>query len=316
MKTLKKAISLTMSVVMLITATPILQAAEFSTTLDMAELNALREEISSSMPADGWLKAKKKTYEGLPDAQTIEARYKQAVKNNKRNLERFELNNSTQEYESYVEFLKEEAMKRVKEDPKYFGEKSEEEMLRDAFYTVLYDEMEKAKDIEKQYEDHKDSYYTATATITVVAGAVAFAVSLYSSLESFAGWIGLGTVAVVAGAFWLFTSPAQPYFPYNMTPDETKNQFLENPFYTLAMFNKSGVSDLEGFYNGSEACAKVLNDAVDIEYYISTNPSIENIQERLYTQTAYWQKLDVGEKTEYLHNLAERLRAETNEETK
>lgn len=310
MKTLKKAISLTMSVVMLITAAPVLQAAEFSTTLDMAELNALREEISSSMPADGWLKAKKKTYEGLPDAQTIEARYKQAVENNKRNLERFKLNNSSQEYESYVEFLKEEAMKRVKEDPKYFGEKSEEEMLRDAFYTVLYDEMEKAKDIEKQYEDYKDGYYTLAATTTIVAGAIAFAVSLYSSLESIAGWVGLGTVAVVAGAFCLFTSPARPYFPSNLTPDERKNQFLENPFYTLAMFNKSGASDLEGFYNGSEDCAKVLNDAVDIEYYISMNPAIDNMQERLYTQTAYWQKLDSEQKTEYLHNLAERLRAE------
>ena len=200
MKILNKIISLTMSVVMLITATPVLQAAEFSTTLDRAELNELREEISSSMPADGWLKAKKKTYEGLPDAQTIEARYKQAVENNKRNLERFKLNNSSQEYESYVEFLKEEAMKRVKEDPKYFGEKSEEEMLRDAFYTVLYDEMEKAKDIEKQYEDYKDGYYTLAATTTIVAGAIAFAVSLYSSLESIAKAIAPATIVVVAAS--------------------------------------------------------------------------------------------------------------------
>ena len=73
---------------------------------------------------------------------------------------------------------------------------------------------------------------------------------------------------------------------------------------------------MEGFYNQSDDCAKVLNDVVDIEYYISMNPTVDNMQERLYTQTAYWQKLDEAEKTEYLHNLAERLRAEANEETK
>ncbi|MCR5504584.1 MAG: hypothetical protein K6E94_03335 [Elusimicrobiaceae bacterium] len=95
-----------------------------------------------------------------------------------------------------------------------------------------------------------------------------------------------------------------------MTSDEAKTKFLENPFQALSLFDRAGASDLEGFYNKSEDCARVLNDAVDIEYYISLNPSVENMKARLYTQTAYWRDLTTEEKTEYIHNLAERLRAE------
>ena len=48
MKKVNKIISSVMAIIMLITATPVLQAAEFSATLDRTELNELRKEYSKA----------------------------------------------------------------------------------------------------------------------------------------------------------------------------------------------------------------------------------------------------------------------------
>ena len=64
-------------------------------------------------------------------------------------------------------------------------------------------------------------------------------------------------------------------------------------------------------YGKSQRCAQALNDAVDIEYYVSANPNnFENAKDKLYVGTIDWYEMEPEARAEYLHNFAERLRAE------
>ncbi|MCR5505172.1 MAG: hypothetical protein K6E94_06485 [Elusimicrobiaceae bacterium] len=96
--------------------------------------------------------------------------------------------------------------------------------------------------------------------------------------------------------------------------DEKKvfGRFTEKPFEYLADFDKKNKEfEYANVYGKSQRCAQALNDAVDIEYYVSANPNnFENAKEKLYVGTIDWYEMEPEARAEYLHNFAERLRAE------
>lgn len=88
--------------------------------------------------------------------------------------------------------------------------------------------------------------------------------------------------------------------------------FLIDYFRYAALFNKRGYDDFTAFYSKSQDCAQLLYDVIDIEYYVSLNPNIDNVIHRIYTRSNKWQDLNMEKKASYLHSYAERLRAEAN----
>lgn len=310
MKLLKKAVSLMMAAIMFFATSPVLQAADFVNDLDMAKLKELQKGIAASFPKIEVFESNEYT---IPDAQTIQKRYQKAVENNQRMLDEADGDEtSTKEKEKYVYSLIDEAVKRVENNPEYYGNKSKEEMLSDALREVLFDEMKQSALTEQKYENAKFEHYVGSAIVTVLIfiesigiahliGATSSIAILFTSICA----AGVSLVSMLA-----LTDPAKPYFSPNLSPEQAKYQFIKNPTKALASFNKRGVDDFQMFYSKSEDCASVLNDAVDIEYYSSLNPTTENMLAHLYTQTRYWRDLAPEIQETYLHNTAERLRAE------
>lgn len=310
MKILNKIISLTMAVIMMITATPVLQAADFI-NLDIQQLNEMKQEIKSSIKAK--IDEVTPLFEGIPSVEILKQRYNTARENYEQNLKSFskqETKQSKEDYERYIEFLKQEAQKRIETDSRYNGFMSEEEQKQVAFYTVLLEEMEKS-------DEERELYYSYIAG-DICGGLIIGIILGYMAYDIGAGMTGILITGAIAGAIsmflmFLFASPSkQPVFNPALFPQELISDFLNNPFYKLALFNKRGVNDFGVFYIKSRDCAQVLYDAVDIEYYTSLNPSIENMCARLYTQTVDWHYLTTEQRGNYIHNLAERLRAEAN----
>lgn len=314
MKVLKKVISLTMAVIMLVTASPILQAAEFSTSLDRAEIKELMSNLNSSL-YETMGKDWEPLYQGIPNVETLKKRYNLAIKNYKENLKEVSNRYDDRETKKYIEYLKQQAEQRVKDDPRYEGFRSDEEKIQAAFYTVLFEELEKGTSIENEYSANLTGS-TLLLVGGIMVGVVCLAIGL-SVVES--SWLfTLGGVGAILGAILLFVErPDYSYFSDINVADKNyrtivamQSKFLENPFMALAQFGKGRVDDFVVFYNEYKDCAQVLYDAVDIEYYTSMNQTVENMKARIYTQTVDWRNLTVGEQTTYLHNLAERLRAE------
>lgn len=309
MKILNKIISLIMAVIMMITATPVLQAADFTAELDRAELNELKKEINSSVKVK--FDEVNPLFEGIPSLETLKQRYDIARKNYEQNLKSFskqETKQSKEDYERYIEFLKQEAQKRIETDSRYDGFMSEEEQKQVAFYTVLLEEMEKS-------DEERDIYCTKRAGdigVGLFVGILAATIA-YESWASTAGVIiagGVGATVAMLLMFLLISPAKQPVFNPALFPQELIADFLSNPFLNLALFNQRGVDDFGVFYVKNRDCAQVLYDAVDIEYYTSLNPSVENMRARLYTQAIDWHYLTTEQRVDYIHNLAERLRAE------
>ncbi len=312
MKILNKIISLTMAVIMLITATPVLQAAEFSTTLDMAELNELREEISSSMPEPRELKTTK-NYEGIPSIKKLKQRYAEAEENYKQAIKDFTKNTNEQElenYKLYIEKLKSEAKLKAKTNKEYNGFSSEEERYEANFYTLLLGDMERARQTEDFFFNDRLQRAACVTVCGLLGVALGFVSEFVVSSVSFT-WltIGGGLIGLVLGA--LLIPPAEmPMIDPNLSADLMKYEFLKNPFRYAALFNKHGYDDFTTFYSQSEGCAQILYDVIDIEYYISRNPNMDNVICSIYTRSNKWKDLDTEKRVVYLHNLAERLRAE------
>lgn len=316
MKTLNKIISLTMVVIILITASPVLQAADFFAALNKAELKELREEISSSLP-EHELKI-------LPRLSDIKQRYKKAIVNYKNNLKVISEDSSKkniQDYEEYLQFLREEARKRIRKDARYDGFQSEEEKEQVAFYTILVEELTNAQ----QYKDdrYKERFYCVvdSMAVTVFVGLglgmlVTYLTEVFLDLaDEVSVPLGMGTMFGVMAIGALIAVPAKPYFNFNLTPRELLSNFVANPFTAIAKFNTGATDDFRIVYNKSQSCAQALYDVVDIEYYTSFNPNLENIRARLYTYTIDWYEMTTEDRVDYLHNVAERLRAEANTES-
>ena len=309
MKLLNKIISLTMAVIMLFTASPVLQASDFAINLDTQQLNELRREINSSITKD--FDKVTPLFEGIPDLPTLQQRYIMAKENYEQNLKTFakqETKQSKKDYERYIEFLEKEAQKRIQTDSRYNGFMDEEEKEQVAFYSVLLDEIEKSDKERETYRNRMIGNIFTGLLFGMMVGVVAYVSDASTIGILISGGIG-ATIAMLL--MFLFIIPAkQPVFNPSLFPSELIAKFLYNPFLNLALFNKRGVNDFGAFYIKSEKCAQILYDAVDIEYYVSRNPTIENMRAKLYTRSIDWHLLDTEKRVSYLHTLAERLRSE------
>ena len=324
MKIMNKIVSLIMTVVMLFTATPVLQAADFATELDRSELNELRKEISVSISETMFKKDPKsenQLYENVPGVDVLKKRYDLALENYKENLKIYANENNSKENAKYIEELREIAKQKIQDNPKlYYGFHSEQEKERIAFYTVLYEEMEKASSVERHFDNIWDLKFLGfigyvTGAVLAICGLTYTASSLYFVGITVAG---VSFLTMLVGLLFPIPSP-KSYFndintSYNSesTINRMKEKFLEDPFLALSMFGKGGVDDFALFYIKNQSCAQLLYDAIDIEYYVSKNQNLGNMQARLYSQTIYWQDLTNNQRADYIHNLAERLRAEAN----
>ncbi len=308
MKLFNKIIGVTMAVIILFTSFP-MRAADFDINLDTQQLNELKREINSSITKE--FEETPLLFEGIPDLETLRQRYITARENYEQNLKIFtkqKTKQSKKDYERYIEFLKEEAQKRIQTDSKYDGFINEKEKEQVAFYSVLLEEIEKSdKERETYYNRMIGDIFTGLLA-GIVVGVIAYASDANIIGILISGGIGATIVMLL---MFLFIAPAkQPVFNPSLFPSELIAKFLDNPFLNLAKFNKREVNDFGAFYIKSKDCAQVLYDAVDIEYYISRNPTIENMQAEIYTRSIVWHNLTTEKKAEYIHNLAERLRAE------
>ena len=323
MKTLNKITSLTMAVIMLITATPVLQASDFAVDLNNAELKKLRKEISVSVSETlsnyKGPKSKKPLYEGIPSAAELRERHNLALENYKMNLKINAKDADIRDMKKYVEELKEAAKKMVQENPDlYDAFGSEKEKERVAFYTVLYDEMNKAYEV-KEHFDKVSSLILTISFSSFVVGAVLGVLGIKGSKALYIIGIPIAIISLLTMIAAVLIPIPVPKSYFNninisdnseMIINKMKEQFLEDPFMAVNVFNKGGVDDFALFYIRDESCAQLLYDVVDIEYFVSKNQSLENMHDHLYTQTVEWHYLDLGYKANYLHNLANRLRAE------
>ena len=150
-------------------------------------------------------------------------------------------------------------------------------ILLDAFWQTFYESAEIFNTIE---------------TVTSVGGVVFF-------------FLGPLIIALFSGAYTPAISPA-------FDEAEVLQRFTEKPFEYLADFEKKNKEfEYANIYNKGPKAAQVLNDAVDIEYYVSANPdNFENVKEKLYIGTIDWYEMEPEARAEYLHNFAERLRTE------
>ncbi len=315
MKTVKKVISLTMAVVIMITTSPILQAADLA-NLDRAQLDELRAEVLSVVENPENFQ----TLKTIPSVKTLKKRYDKALEIYEANLQNLSGKTNKQDnayYESYINELKKKAEQRVyrNENGEFDGFNSRKEKEQAAFYTVLLEEMEKHNLVNDRdfWQVLRDAPGLGIVTLIVSAGGILLIKKGTSALIRRIGWTLVASAAGAAALHLLsslFTQPSKPYFSLGISANEALLAFLDKPFYHLANFKTSGVDDFGLFYNKSKKCAEVLYDVVDIEYYTAENPSGRNMMDRIYTQTVTWNHLSMESKVEYLHNLAERLREE------
>ena len=319
MKTLNKIVSLVMVVIMLITAIPVLQAADFTAEIDKAELNSLRKEIQYSFQNQFNFKKDGAIYEGIPSVKTLQKRYEEALDNYYKNFQEFSNSDTkpgVQEAQQYIEYKKREAKILAKEDKRFQGFASEEEKEEIAFYTLLFRDMKEADEAKELRKKWKEFYLDNVAmgfVNGIWAGFVAWAIKEgvknippKRMIPWMLGGAGVGTILALV----LSTDKRFPVFSSELAPEAVKYQFLDNPFRKLSLFNTGGVDDFAVFYFKGKDFAQILYDAVDIEWYISQNPNMGNMIYRGYPRTLEWQNLTTEQKAAYLHEYAERLRAE------
>ena len=118
-------------------------------------------------------------------------------------------------------------------------------------------------------------------------------------------WMGGLVIRFFGGAYTPAIAPA-------FDEEKTLQRFTEKPFDYLADFERKNKEfEYANIYNKGPKAAQVLNDVVDIEYYVSINPqNLENAKEKLYIGTIDWYEMEPEARAEYLHNFAERLRTE------
>ena len=111
--------------------------------------------------------------------------------------------------------------------------------------------------------------------------------------------------------FVLYTED-KPYYDEVRSNEMIYYKFLDKPFEALVSFDKGGFDDFFAIYNLSADAAQALYDAVSIEYYVSMNPTLQNMRDRLYIQSVDWHGLGALEQAKRLQDLAKRLRSEAN----
>ncbi len=303
MKIMKRVISLVMAVIMLITGTPALQASELA--LDRAQMAELQKEILQDVKADVNI---------VPEYTKLMNHYQQAKKNVEERLNKLNDIELTEEQqkavEEYVNQLKEKAEELAKTEEYEIVPKEERRIV--AFNTLLF------ADFEEISEDIADFWDQGISNKLVLIGGGTLVLSLLAipiAIKFEIGWlIGASTVALklgtglILGALMivLFTNSYIPVINFSLDAEETNKVFSEKPFEYL-----SKIENEAEYANLNKKCPQLLKDAVDIEYDTSLNVTSQNIKEKLYIGSLDWYKMSTEERADYLHNFAERLRAES-----
>ena len=313
MKTIRRAISLVMAVIMLITGTPALQASDLA--LDRAQIVELQQEILQDVEIN------------VPDpVQILRARYDKSVENNELSLARLNEKLQGEAVEAIKERLnglKEQAKELAKSER--YTKISREERKQVALNSLVFSEIKEIFQDQDFLESFGDGLLWASAGCMAVGSIIklihwtrwGFAHFSYfspgatpgyfKSLAAGEGFLSTGVILLVATIIIeLFTASYTPVIDLSLNADETSRIFSEKPFTFLARF-ENGVE----YANLNKKCPELLRDAVDIEYYTSLDSAtLGNMKDKAYIETIEWYEMTTEDRTTYLHNLAERLRAE------
>lgn len=312
MKMARKIICLVMSVIMLFTGTPILQAGDLALNLDKAQMAEFQQEILQDVNKN--INKPKDPVKELID------RYNQALANyearakdvNEQNTEAVEARIKEIEREAEIEMT----------DEKYDNIKRKEKK-QVAFNSVLY------RKLDNMSSTDRDVVIGQLLIVTSVSAAVAFlgiamigAETIFSNpmlgfriaqigkVLSIAGGVVALIALAVAASIYTYTPKISP----SATSEETLKIFSEKPFAYLAEFHTNGEGDFGLIY---KKCPQILTDTIDIEYYTSLKFKFEDEKDKIFTKTIDWRKSITPEKrADYLHQFAERLRSEAREGTK
>ena len=289
MKALNKIISLTMAAVMVITAMPVVQAAELANNLNTEELSGLMEDVTSSVADVQNEREIKPVYENIPDLETLKARYNIKIEKQKG-------------VRKYVKTIKKKAENLIATDSRFEGlHKNTQNRL--AFFTVLRDDLIEAVESESAGKATTNTMKSLNHNLFINIAKLAY--------------ISMVLDAYMYSFFLLLLYSDQPKLSYfNVTLDDPNPadtiswQFASDPYYALHKFGAYGVDDFGTMYYAGEKTAQLLWDAIDIRYYTYQNPTEENLKEFLYMQSIDWYDLSWKKQIEHLHNWAVHLRAE------
>ena len=297
MKLMKKLISLTMAVIMLFTATPVLQASDLA-DLDMTELNELRQEILPSINTSDNFKTDIEVGEEMPTLKELQDRYKEAIKRyNKLD---------TRKARKAVKKKKQEALEIAKQMKEFDQFETDEEKAEVAFYTFLFDSTLKAEKemVSNRYDTF--SLFLGFGAVgfeigAFVFGDIVFGLAPTDCFIAGAGFTIIGVLLALIFVPTLLGNGSVVYRDWNLM----KYDFLDEPFYSAGdLYNQDGFARLYL----DEKAKPVLRDIVNIEYYVSRNPSAENMMIRIFPHTVYWTQMNSDQQEEYLHKAAKFLK--------
>ena len=310
MKTTKRIICLAMAVIMLITGTPALQAGE-AFNLDKTQMKELRQDILQDLNKD-ILKVKDPVKE-------LMARYQQAKKNAEARLQEINKVQLTEDQqkaaEEHVNQLKEKAEELAKTE-EYVLYVPKPERQAAAFNGILLTDILLTSDDLENYAFK--AFYTG-----VVMEILGLILIYIEDVRRTPKWFKIltrtnrtaGFLIIAEALFVMFVSAYTPMIAPSLGAEETCELFSEKPFYFLAKFDEQKEAAYNEFANMYGKCPQALQDAVLIEEVVSANPNSQNMKEKLYIGSLGWYKDSVKDRTDYLHNFAERLRVESKMKT-
>ena len=337
MKTTKKVISVIMSAVLLITSSNALYASDLA--FNNKEIADLRADIKG-ITEQAVKNAETPYGDKVPSLKEIQRKSLEAAKKVKESSKEIKewIQKFANEYYSKKDVVLEgpELYERVQE---YMAQHEEElsgytdkEKKQIALYTVFYDELDKlpAHFIGDCDSKNCNILYIISAVI-IVPSMLGFLVGIASfGTEPLGFLVGLGGFALLIFIWHLFTSDTTSYFSSSIrdcegkkfgercdiVPEQVKKEFLADPFGAIEHFvTKSDESSV--VYNLDLEGATMLNDAVDIIYYMPffsqkdtmfEKVKTEDIRKMLYTKTMYWRQMSQKEQASYLHRLANKAR--------
>lgn len=333
MKTIKKAISLLMAVIMLFTGTSVLSAADL--VLDTTQITKLQEEISLAIDKSNSFQTPKDIYAEIPDWKELEALYNEANKNYKELKEKIK----SEETEIFHKEIKEKIRELAKNDTNFEDFKDQEGFEKIVFYSYLFEDIANA---EKKGVSSKilgvaiplvtlDMFYLEKQLIGSLHSKIlqlwledGESIASGEALYSF----GLSNAIKCTTLLFLLLLPSNGFNPSLPTSEiqsfdtpivtnEKVFAFLEDPFSALAVFHERNKNDFEKFFNIDITAAQILFDAVYIEWYISHNPTLSNMKYRIYPHTLEWKTMfSAEERKDKLHEIAELLRAQSRQGAK
>ena len=305
MKTIKKVISSIVAVIMLITDYPVLQAGDIVLNVDRTQIAELQKEILQDVKVD--LNKSKDPVKDLMD------RYKQAKLNTEAEIKK----KAQEAWNEYVNKLKDKNTRNQVVLSTILFMMIEYEAKYRKVSSFIWKEPVCVLGIS---EVGSTSVMNTTSSMLEsalkghrIGGKLSFDVMDLFDFNNTAGCIKTGsTIALLATVVMKLPMGYTPVIHPSLNENETTRMFSEQPFEFLNQFEQQRF-EYENLY---KKCPELLRDSVDIEFYVSLNPSLENMRAKLFTTTSDWKTLSIEERKAYLKDLSERLRAEAKAGTK